>query len=81
MVDLSSLQSNPTQFKGRPVFIVTAEKKAEMRSVKIGMRLKGKVEVLEGVKAGERVVTEGLQKVRPGASVSFKDAETTEVKR
>ncbi len=37
---------------------------AEQRSVTIGQRSVGWVEILEGLSAGERVVTHGLQKVR-----------------
>jgi membrane fusion protein, multidrug efflux system len=42
---------------------------AQMRKIKTGVRLLGSVEVLEGLKAGEKVIIEGLQKVVPGAPV------------
>lgn len=64
--------------RSESVFVVDAENKAALRPVKIGLRLEGKVQILEGVQAGERVVTEGLQKVRPGASLSFNDAKPAE---
>jgi membrane fusion protein, multidrug efflux system len=42
---------------------------AQTRRIKMGVRLIGAVEVLEGIKPGEKVVVEGLQKVVPGAPV------------
>jgi membrane fusion protein, multidrug efflux system len=42
---------------------------AQMRKIKLGVRLVGSVEVLEGLKPGEKVIVEGLQKVVPGAPV------------
>jgi len=44
---------------------------AVFRTVKIGMRLAGKAEVLSGLAEGEKVVVEGMQKLRPGAPVRF----------
>ena len=42
---------------------------ARLRPVKIGLRQIGSVEITEGLKAGERVVIEGVQKIRPGGKV------------
>lgn len=50
------------------VFVVT-EGKVSRREVRIGGRRPGSVEVLAGLTAGERVIVEGTQKVRDGASV------------
>jgi len=50
------------------VFVV-ADGKVSRREVRIGGRRPGSVEVLAGLSAGERVVVEGTQKVREGASV------------
>ena len=50
------------------VFVVT-EGKVSRREVRIGGRRPGSVEVLAGLRAGERVIVEGTQKVRDGASV------------
>ena len=66
--------------KVESVFIVDADKKAVIRPVKIGLRLKGRVQILDGVNAGDRIVTEGLQKVRPGAPLSY-DADQPPAKR
>ena len=42
---------------------------AQLRPVKIGIRQAGFVEIVNGLQPGERVVAEGLQKVRPGGKV------------
>ena len=51
------------------VYVVGPDDTAQMRPVKLGMRLSGIVEVLTGLKERERVVAEGIQKVRPGGKV------------
>ncbi len=53
------------------VFAVTPTNTAFMKPVKIGLRLAGKAEVLGGLTAGETVVVEGIQKLRPGAPVKL----------
>lgn len=44
---------------GQIVFVALDGNKFEKRTVKLGMEQHGRVQVLEGVKAGEQVVTEG----------------------
>ena len=51
------------------VFIIDSEGKAQPRPVKIGLRQGGIVEVTSGLAAGEKVITEGFQKVGPGSKV------------
>jgi membrane fusion protein (multidrug efflux system) len=51
------------------VFVVDAEGRVEKRSVRTGRRRPGEVEILDGLAAGEIVVAEGTQKVRPGDAV------------
>ena len=46
--------------------------KVEVRPIKIGPRFKGQVVVTEGLKEGEKVIVEGVQKVRPGMVVTAK---------
>jgi membrane fusion protein (multidrug efflux system) len=53
----------------RQYVFVVSEGKVSRREVRIGGRRPGSVEVLAGVSAGERVIVEGTQKVRDGASV------------
>jgi membrane fusion protein (multidrug efflux system) len=57
------------------VFIVDEKGSAQVRPVKIGLRLAGKAEVLSGIQAGDKVVVEGVQKLFPGASVKAAPAE------
>jgi membrane fusion protein (multidrug efflux system) len=51
------------------VWVVGADNKATQRAVKVGETLGENVLVTEGLKNGDRIVTEGLQKVREGAVV------------
>ncbi|MBX3745763.1 MAG: efflux RND transporter periplasmic adaptor subunit [Verrucomicrobiae bacterium] len=51
------------------VMVVGAEDTVSVRPVRVGLRLPARVEILEGLEAGERVVVEGLQKVAPGMRV------------
>jgi len=47
------------------VMVVGPDNKVPQRTIKVGERYEDSYIVLEGLKAGERVVTEGVQKVRP----------------
>jgi membrane fusion protein (multidrug efflux system) len=51
------------------VWVIGSDNKASQRPVKVGETLGGSVLIMEGLKAGERIVVEGLQKVREGAPV------------
>jgi membrane fusion protein (multidrug efflux system) len=50
--------------------VVTADNKVEARNLKLGSAVGDKWIVNDGLKAGDRVIVEGLQKVRPGATVN-----------
>src|SRR5229473_3016793 len=54
------------------VAVVGADNKIEMRTVKVGERSGTQWIIEEGLKAGETVVVEGIQKIRPGAVVNPK---------
>lgn len=54
---------------------VAADGKADRRKVSLGVRTPGFVEVIDGVKAGEQVVTGGLEMLAPGAPVMPKVVE------
>lgn len=56
---------------GAVVFVVDGAGKAQPLKVKLGVRMAGKVEVLEGIETGDRVIVEGLQKIGPGMPVKF----------
>ncbi len=51
------------------IYVLDKDDAAQIRPVKIGIRQAGLVEILSGVKPGERVVAEGIQKIRPGGKV------------
>src|SRR6185369_6468658 len=52
------------------VYVVGADNKVALRSVTLGQRVGSDYIVTEGVKDGEPIVVEGLQKVRPGDTVN-----------
>lgn len=53
------------------VMVVNEAMEASVRPVKIGTRLVGEVEVREGLKLGEKIIVEGLQKAIPGQKVQL----------
>jgi membrane fusion protein (multidrug efflux system) len=57
----------------RFVYVVDKESKAELREVETGLRKEGSVEILKGLKAGERIVTDGLIKLRKGAKLKVEN--------
>ena len=63
-----------TEIQGnRMVAVVDSENKIAMRPVKMGEHAGGMWQVLEGLKPGEKVVVQGLLKVRPGSPVTVKE--------
>ncbi len=56
---------------GRDSFVyrVKADSTVEQVPVKVGARDEGKAEIVEGIKAGEKIVVEGMGKLRPGMKV------------
>jgi membrane fusion protein (multidrug efflux system) len=52
----------------------------EVSSVKLGIREKGRVEIVEGVQAGDTVITAGHLKVRPGMPVTVLPIVAADVK-
>ncbi|HEV8711294.1 MAG TPA: efflux RND transporter periplasmic adaptor subunit [Candidatus Binatia bacterium] len=54
------------------VAVIGADNKVEFRPVKVGARIGSLWIIDEGLKSGERVVAEGLQKVRDGLTVNPK---------
>ena len=54
------------------VAVVGADGKVAFRNVKVGPRVDGLWVIEEGLKAGEKVVVEGLQRVREGMTVTTK---------
>jgi membrane fusion protein, multidrug efflux system len=54
----------------RTVYVVDSSNKVAVRTVVLGDRVDDLFVVKQGVKPGERVITEGLQRVRPGMAVT-----------
>lgn len=57
--------------QGDYAYVVTADRKAELRPVQVDQAGDTEVVLGKGVAAGETVVTEGLLKLRPGAKVEI----------
>jgi len=51
------------------VMVVTADNKVEVRSIKLADAIEDKWTVTDGLKAGDTVIIEGLQKIKPGMTV------------
>ena len=60
--------------EGATVMVVGAENIAVIRPVKVGTPEAGQWAILEGLKPGERVIVDGLQRVRPGQPVRVADS-------
>lgn len=57
--------------QGKSVYVVGADSKAEARAVKVGDWYRDQWVVSEGLKAGERVIVDGVMKIGPGAPVTI----------
>ncbi len=58
---------------GTFVYVVKDDKTVEQRKVKTGQREMNDIIILDGLKAGETIVTEGLINLYPGASVVVRE--------
>jgi membrane fusion protein (multidrug efflux system) len=59
-----------TELQGKNfVWVIGSDNKAKQRAVKVGGQLGDKLIILEGLKPAERIVVEGLQKLREDAPV------------
>jgi len=67
VIPQSAVQENQA---GPFVLIVDGEGRVEARPIKTGDRIETGVVVLDGLREGETLVVEGIQKVRPGAEVN-----------
>src|SRR3954447_7403619 len=56
--------------QGDYVYVIGADNKAEQRRVQLGQSTSTIAAVISGLKEGEHVIVEGLQRVRPGQPVS-----------
>ncbi len=62
---------------GSQVYVVNKDNKVESRKVVVGQSYKQHWIIKKGVKKGERVIYDGVQKVRPGVVVNIKDKDST----
>jgi len=62
------------------VYVVKDDKTAELRAVSAGHVLGDRWIIRDGLKAGEKVIVEGFQKVRPGAPVEPADWKSADAK-
>jgi membrane fusion protein (multidrug efflux system) len=53
----------------KTVMVVDAQNKVQLKTIKLGDKSDNYYVVLEGLKAGDRVIVEGMQKARPGSEV------------
>lgn len=67
VVPQAAVQENQT---GPFVLVVDAQNRVEARPIKTGQRTGTEVVALEGLESGETIIVDGVQKVRPGASVA-----------
>jgi membrane fusion protein (multidrug efflux system) len=59
-----------TELQGKSfVWVIGPDNKAEQRKVTVGQQVGESLLILENLKAGERIVVEGVQKVRDGMEV------------
>lgn len=58
------------------VMVVDAEGTVAMRSVKVGLRMPRRVEIIEGLTGNEQIIVEGLQKIAPGMKVRLAPPES-----
>ncbi len=68
---INQVQSNR---EGKFVYIAKSEGSgfvAEARPVKTGMDYDGTIEILEGISAGEKIITSGYQSLNPGEKIVF----------
>ena len=59
---------------GRYVLVVDDSRKVELRRVTTGAEQGSDIVITEGLKAGEQIIVEGIQKVRPGQIVAASPA-------
>ena len=67
VVPQAAIQQNQA---GYFVLVVDAESKVEQRPITLGDRLQTEAVVASGLTVGEQIIVEGIQKVRPGATVT-----------
>lgn len=75
LVPTNALQTGPN---GQFVYVVKADDTVEVRNVKAGHANNAMTVLTDGVKEGERVVTDGVDHLRDGVKVTIPAAESTD---
>ncbi|MDZ7761595.1 MAG: efflux RND transporter periplasmic adaptor subunit [Desulfovermiculus sp.] len=65
----------------REAVFVVSDGKAERREIRIGLEQGSRVQVLEGLKPGEKVVVAGMNSITDGTAVRTEEAKTSEQKQ
>jgi len=68
MVPVTALRHGST---GDYVYVLNGDRTVSLRTVKRGQATVDKVQIIEGVKAGEKVITEGADRLKDGAKVTL----------
>ncbi|MBS0013135.1 MAG: efflux RND transporter periplasmic adaptor subunit, partial [Desulfobacterales bacterium] len=71
IIPASALLSTPG---GREAVFVVSDGKAEQREIRIGIEQGSRVQVLEGLKPGEKVVVAGMNSLKNGTAVRIAEA-------
>ena len=66
LIPFAALRRDP---RGEHVFVIGEDGKAERKSVRSGLRIADRIEVLEGLNEGDRVITRGFLGLRAGKKV------------
>src|SRR5262249_59150796 len=66
----SDVCSSDLDQQGEYVYVVDAQNKAQVRRIHLGQSTPSTAVVSSGLQEGELVISEGLQRVRPGEVVS-----------
>ena len=59
------------------VYVISDENKTIYREVSLGENLSGKTEIIEGLEEGDRIVSDGIIRIRPDMSVKPQDQSST----
>lgn len=66
---------------GNQVYVVGSDNTIEARDVVVGSEFESFFVITKGLKAGEQIVKQGVQKVRPGAKVKIQTSSPTDAKQ
>jgi membrane fusion protein, multidrug efflux system len=70
VVPAAAVQRGP---QGTYVFVVKPDHTADMRKVTLGMSVGNYAAIASGISAGEKVVTDGQDKLQPGSKVEVRN--------